>query len=126
MGKSIKSRHYQKIIWEKVADGNASKRDVFTEMVADGRSSKRGNIYEKVASGSASKGDVFTKMVADGRGSKHDIFTEKSQMEVLPSVTYLHKRAKGPRWDWVSPDNNVVVTAWVHGLKGFDMQPIVL
>ena len=31
MGKSIKSRHYQKIIWEKVMDGNASKHDVFTE-----------------------------------------------------------------------------------------------
>ena len=89
-------------------------------MVVDGRGSKCGNIYKKVADGSASKGDVFTKMVADGRGSKCniftkmvtdgrvskcDIFTEKSQMEVLPSVTYLQKRAKGPRWDWVSPDS---------------------
>ena len=74
-------------------------------MVADGRGSKHENIYEKVANGNASKGDVFTKMVADGRGSKCNIFTEKSQMEVLPSTTYLQKRAKGLRWDWVSPDN---------------------
>ena len=62
------------------------------------------HIYEKVASGKASKGNVFTEMVADGRGSKHNIFTEKSWMERLPSTTYLQKRAKGPRWDWVSPD----------------------
>ena len=25
-------------------------------------------------------------------------------METLPSATYLQKRAKGLRWDWVSPD----------------------
>ena len=25
-------------------------------------------------------------------------------MERLPSMTYLQKRTKGPRWDWVSPD----------------------
>ena len=54
--------------------------------------------------GNTSKGNVFTEMVMDGRGSKHDIFTEKSQMERLLSVTYLQKRAKGLRWDWVSPD----------------------
>ena len=73
-------------------------------MVVDRSGSKCGNIYQKVANGSASKGDIFTKMVADGRGSKCNIFTEKSQMEVLPSATYLQKRAKGLRWDWVSPD----------------------
>ena len=62
------------------------------------------HIYKKVASGNTSKGDVFTEMVTDGRGSKRDIFTEKSWMEMLPSTTYLQKRAKGLRWDWVSPD----------------------
>ena len=62
------------------------------------------HIYKKVADGSASKGNIFTKMVVDGRGSKHDIFTEKLWMEVLSSMTYLQKRANGPRWDWVSPD----------------------
>ena len=51
------------------------------------------------------KGNVFKEMVVDGRGSKCDIFTEKLQMERLPSMTYLQKRAKGPRWDWVSPDS---------------------
>ena len=61
MGKSVKSRHYQKIIWEKVMDGNASKCNIFTEMVAD------------------------------GRASKHDIFTKKSPVEMLPRATYLQK-----------------------------------
>ena len=71
------------------------------------------HIYKKVANGNASKGDVFTKMVVDEKGSKRDIFTEKSQMEMLPSTTYLQKRAKGPRWDWVSPDTMEVA-------EGFD------
>ena len=31
-------------------------------------------------------------------------------MERLPSMMWLQKRAKGPRWDWVSPDNNVKCT----------------
>ena len=92
------------VFTEMVMDGRGSKRNVFTEMVTDGRGSKCRNIYKKVADGSASKGNVFTKMVVDGRGSKHDIFIEKLQMEVLPSATYLQKRAKGLRWDWVSPD----------------------
>ena len=58
-----------------VADGRASKGNVFTEMVADGR---------------ASEGNVFTKKVMDGKASQCDLFAE---------------RAKGPRWDWVSPGN---------------------
>ena len=49
---------------------------------------------------------VFTDMVTDGRASKGNIFTEKSQMERLPSMTYLQKGDKGPRWDWVSPDTH--------------------
>ena len=86
-----------------VMDGNASKHDIFTEMVVDGRGSKCENIYKKVTDGGASKGDIFTEMVMDGKGSKHNIFAKKSWMEVLPSATYLQKRAKGLRWDWVSP-----------------------
>ena len=69
--------------------------------------------------GNTSKHDIFAEMVTDGRASKCDIFTEKSpmemlpratylqkllQMEGLPSTTYLQKGAKGPRWNWVSPD----------------------
>ena len=40
MGKSVKSRYYQKVTQEKVTDGNASKHNVFTEKVADGNASK--------------------------------------------------------------------------------------
>ena len=77
------------------------------------------HIYKKVANGNTSKGDVFTKMVTDGRDSKHDIFIEKLLMETLPSMTYLQKRAKGLRWDWVSPDR-YLVKVWAEGWKMLD------
>ena len=47
------------------------------------------------------------RKVMDGNASKCDVFTGKSQMERLPSVMYLHTRAEGPRWDCVSPDNQL-------------------
>ena len=33
------------------------------------------------------------------------IIQKGSQMERLPSMMYLQKRAERPRWDWVSSDS---------------------
>ena len=37
--------------------------------------------------GNASKRDIFTEKVADGNASKRNVTTEKLRMEMLPSTT---------------------------------------
>ena len=130
MGKSIKSRHYQKIIqkWSQMEGFwramylqkwlwmEGLPRAMFLQKSCGWKGFQGQHIYRngcgwkgfqgqhfyrKVTDGKASKGNIFTEMVVDGRASKHNIFTERGQGGIGCPLT---GGVRDARWNRVSPD----------------------
>ena len=78
MGKSVKSRHYQKII----------QKGSWMERLP------KATYLQKWYRWKGFQGQHFYRNGTDGRASKGNIFTEKLWMERLPRATYLQKGAK--------------------------------
>ena len=90
MGKSIKSRHYQKITQK----GSWMERLPSATYLQKSHRWKGFQVWHINRKGCGWKGfqvQCTYRKVADGKASKCNVFTEKLQIERLPSVMYLQK-----------------------------------